>query len=216
MQLVQTRAIICAYSTYIVYRNYKLQSIKEDLLQIRHFRLGDGWKSLLPLFFFLCISTTCDHLYLSHTNSPQPNLKKICVYIKVTGKNVTISVAPLKSSGFVNAKWGVLPHVQILQEPSGANCQHLGHLGGARNLGLKGFICHNCTRKKDNGTPPIKSLSTVWTLQKLKKIRSTRPIFFVVLVSRCSCNENIPNSMFTKLKETIIKNERYRNLNLIT
>jgi hypothetical protein len=51
-------------------------------LKFRHFRLGNGWKSWWPLFFSLCVSTTCDHLYLSHTHSPQPNLKKSSFILK--------------------------------------------------------------------------------------------------------------------------------------
>jgi hypothetical protein len=135
---------------------------------------------------------------------------KFLVYIKVTGENATILAAPVKSSGFADTKGGVLPNVHILREPSGVICQHPGHLGGTRNVGIKSLICQNCSHRthKEKETPPIKSLSTVWTFPTLKKIRSTRPIFFVILVSRSSGSIHIPKSKFKQLKEVIITNER--------
>jgi hypothetical protein len=127
----------------------------------------------------------------------------------VTGENATITTAPAKSSGFADTIGGVLPNIEILKEPSGVNCQHPGHLGGTRNLGVKSLICGNCSHRthNENGTPPITSLNTTWTLTKLKKIRSTRPTFFVVLVSRSSGNIKIPKSKFDQLRKVIIKNE---------
>jgi hypothetical protein len=180
----------------------------KETVKIPPLPFGERMKKLMtPLLLLVCIYHLRPPVPEPHTQPPTKS-KKILVYIKVTGKDATISAAPFKSNGFVNAEGEVLPKVKILQEPSGLNCQHLGHLGGSRNLSIKNCICINCTYDKDKGTPPIKALSTSWTLQKLIKMRTTRPTFFVVLVSRSSVWKNIPNSMYQTLKETIIKNER--------
>jgi hypothetical protein len=140
---------------------------------------------------------------------PKINIKFL-FYITVTGENATITTAPTKSSGFANTTGGVLPNIEILKEPSGVNCQHPGHLGGSRNLGVKSLICANCAYHSDdnNGTPPITALNTTWTLTKLPKIRSTRPTVFIVLVSRNSGTAYIPKSKFDQLRDVIILNER--------
>lgn len=89
------------------------------------------------------------------------------------------------------------------KEPHGLQCQNPAHLGSSQSLNVEHDFCEKCVKTSGNILN-----QRYWTLPKLIYIRSTCPIFFVVLVSRSSTHMTISNSMYEALNETILEKNR--------
>jgi hypothetical protein len=112
---------------------------------------------------------------------------------------------PKKKSVFIKFEVanGVIPKTYYYKEPHGIQCQHPAHLGSSQSLDVEHDFCEKCIKTGGNILN-----QHYWTLPKLIYLRSTCPIFFVVLVGRSSTHMTISNSMYEALNETIIENNR--------
>lgn len=123
----------------------------------------------------------------------------------MTGGKGIDNPMPLIISGFaIFGNEQMMGDVEYLQQAHGIRCLHPGHLGTHYNVSSEEQFCYFC---KELG-PPIKADNQTWSMPMLKKVRTTKPTIFIVLVSRSSGGAIIPKTVFQKLTKIIHENEQ--------
>lgn len=101
-----------------------------------------------------------------------------------------------KNSVFLNEVDEVKPRADLIKQSHGINCTNEEHQGSHSNLKMNETCECEFQMKSDHG---------YWSLNPLKPCLFLAPVFLIVLVSRSSPGEPIPQEKFEQLKEIICK-----------
>ena len=106
----------------------------------------------------------------------------------------------LKKSGYPEFKNGIVERLVIGNLGSGLFCENHGHQGSTCSVKLENCFCDICSTTG----PPTKSKHDKYKGMSLTPIPNTCPTLFIILASRSSSGEHVPNTLYSKLLETLL------------